>query len=371
MQQNEKIKAIIIGLAHMHVNEIALYIHEQPDIDLIGCSDIQPAIPEITTARYTRAWNLKNVSETYNVKVYDCYKTMLHTLKPNVAFILTENFRKPEVVEECAKRGVNVIIEKPFAVSLKEAYKIKESVNKYSIEAIVNWPTTWREYIYRMKNALDKKIVGNLIKLSYINGHTGPLGKGARHRGVASAADTMTDNERASSWWYQQDKGGGVFLDICCYGCMYSRLLIGEKALTVYAYGANLNTPYGNAEDNTVAIIKYPKVFSVVEATWTTPNVVIPSGPILYCTDGVIYCSKENDMPDVKAININGEQVEIPSIEYPANMKNVAWEYAHHIKTGEPVYETLTLERNMEVIALLDTAIESAKLGKELPVPQV
>jgi len=30
------IKAVIIGFAHMHVNEIALYIHEQPDIELIG-----------------------------------------------------------------------------------------------------------------------------------------------------------------------------------------------------------------------------------------------------------------------------------------------------------------------------------------------
>jgi len=355
----------------MHVNEIALYIHEQPDIDLLGCSDVQPETPEITTARYTRAWNLKNVSETYNVKVFDCYKTMLDTLKPNVAFILTENFRKPEVVEECAKRGVNVVVEKPIAISFKEAQKIKENIKRHNIEAIVNWPTTWREYIYRMKNALDKKIVGDLIKIYYINGHTGPLGKGAKHRGVTSAADSMTDNERASSWWYQADKGGGVFLDIFCYGCMYSRLLTGEKALSVYAYGSNLNTPYCDAADNAAAIIKYPKAFSVVEATWTTPNIVIPTGPILYCTDGVIYCTKENNIPGVEAVDMNGGQVEIPGIEYPANMKNVAWEYAHHVKTGAPVYETLTLERNMEVIALLDTAIESAKKGKEIPVPEV
>ena len=28
------IKAVIIGFAHMHVNEVALYISEQPDMEL-------------------------------------------------------------------------------------------------------------------------------------------------------------------------------------------------------------------------------------------------------------------------------------------------------------------------------------------------
>ena len=31
------IKAVIIGFAHMHVNEVALYISEQPDLELVGC----------------------------------------------------------------------------------------------------------------------------------------------------------------------------------------------------------------------------------------------------------------------------------------------------------------------------------------------
>lgn len=365
------IKAVIIGFAHMHVNEIALYIHEQPDISLVGCADVPAAVQEKTNARYTRSWNIKNVSENYGVRVYDDYSVMLDKIKPDIAFILTENYRKPEVVLECAKRGVNVSIEKPVAVSLEEAKKIKLIADTYGIEAIVNWPTAWREYIYRMKNALDKKIVGNILKVYYINGHTGPLGKGAKHRGVTSKADSMTDEERASTWWYQADKGGGAFLDICCYGCMYSNLVNKEKPLSIYAYGANLNTPYSDAQDNIAAIIRYPSAMSVIEGTWTTPNAVIPSGPILYCTEGVIYCTKENGLPNVKAMDIYGEPVAIPEVEFPGHMKNIAWQYAHHVKTGEPVYEILTLERNMEIMALLDAAVRSAKAGREQEVPCV
>lgn len=365
------IKAVIIGFAHMHVNEIAEYVYGQPNFNLMGCADVPAAVPEKTTARYTRTWNLKNVCSKFNVKQFDDFKGMLDELKPDIAFILSENFRKPMVVEECARRGVNVCVEKPVAVSLEEALKIKASAEKYGIEVVVNWPTTWREYIFRMKNALDRRIVGDLIKVGYINGHTGPLGKGARHRGVTQKAEAMTDAERASTWWYNKEYGGGAFLDIGCYGCMYSRLVNKEKALSVYAYGTNLNMPYCNAEDNIAAIIKYPNSMSVIEGTWTTPNAIIPSGPILYCTDGVIYCTKENGIPDVKAMDISGDPVEIPAVEYPRHMKNIAWEYSHHRLTGEPMYETLTLQRNLEVMAILDTAIKSGKSGKEEMVPCV
>ena len=105
------IRADIIGFAHMHVNEIAQYISEQGDFSLVGFADIPPESPEKTEARYTRAWNLKNNSEKYHITPYENYLTMLDELKPDIAFILCENARKPAVVEECAKRGINVSIE--------------------------------------------------------------------------------------------------------------------------------------------------------------------------------------------------------------------------------------------------------------------
>ena len=77
-------------------------------------------------------------------------------------------------------------IEKPIAVSYDEAKKIEKSVEKYGIEAVVNWPVAYRPYLYKLKNVLDSGVIGKPIKLRYINGHTGPLGKGAKHRGVSS-----------------------------------------------------------------------------------------------------------------------------------------------------------------------------------------
>ena len=360
------IKSVIIGTSHMHVNEIALYISECKDMELIGVSDVPSALEEIPPLRYTPKWNLKNVTDNYCSVYYEDYKKMLDELKPDVAFILTENCQKPEVVNECAIRKVNVCIEKPIAVSLDEAKKIKKSVDENGIEAYVNWPVAWRPYLYKMKAALDNKVVGEPVKLRYINGHTGPLGKGAKHRGVTENAEEMTDEQRSKTWWHKERHGGGVYLDICCYGCYFSRWLMGKDAKGVISVGANLNTPFGDTHDNFGAIVRYDDKLSVLEGTWTTPRTVIPSGPMIICTEGVIECTGgAENAPDVRAFDIYGNPVEIPDVNVDEDMKNMPCHYARHIIEGKDIMEMLTLDVNIDVMAFLDGAIKSSKSLKE------
>lgn len=255
------IRAVIIGFSHMHVNEVALYLSEQPDFELVGAAGVKSNLPEIPPLRYTPKWNLENVKTNYCSNIYDDYRAMLDELKPDIAFILSENCEKPEIVTECAKRGVNVSIEKPIAVNLEEAKRIKAAVDKYGIEAVVNWPVVWREYVHRMKNAIDGGIIGKPIKLRYINGHTGPLGKGAKHRGVSENAEEMTDEQRGKTWWHSLSHGGGVYLDISCYGCLFSKWLLGDGEKAAISYGANPNPHFRNdgaptAQSNGIASVQ-------------------------------------------------------------------------------------------------------------------
>ena len=357
------IKAVIIGCAHMHVNEIALYITEAEGINLAAAADLVPDTPEIVKARYTRDWNKENIKNNYCDNIYDDYIKMLDTEKPDWAFILTENKNKPAVVEECAKRGINVSIEKPIAVSYEEALKIEESVNKYGIEAIVNWPVIWRPYMYEMINAYRLGLVGDLKKLYYINGHTGPLGAGAKHRGVSDTAEEMTDEARSKTWWYQKNQGGGAILDILCYGAMYSALLQEGDAKSVYAYSDNLNTPYSDAEDNVSAVIKYDNTYTVAAGTWTIPQLVLPGGPVLMCEKGAIYTKKEDGVCTVLAVDMYGNPLEIPKCEFPKYMKNIAEHLTYVKKTGSPLTKEVTLSQNMKVMAILDAAKKSTESG--------
>ena len=363
------IKAVIIGFSHMHVNEVALYISEQPDFELAAVADVQSATPQIAPLRYTPGWNLENVRENYCKNVYEDYKVMLDEVKPDIAFILTENVQKLAVVEECAKRGINVCIEKPIAMNLEEALQMQQCIKKYGIDAVVNWPVVWRKYIHKLKAALDLKLVGEPIKLRYINGHTGPLGKGARHRGVQDDAEEMTDEQRSKTWWHQEAFGGGVFLDICCYGCLFTKWLMGDGEKSVISYGANLNTGFGDTADNFAAIVKYEGKMAVLEGTWTTPRAVIPSGPMVICTEGVIMCTGGAEAtPDVKAYDMFGKEVQVPEIEFGNKLQNMPWHYAAHIEEGMPMHEMLDFDKNVEIMAVLDAAIKSSHSGQEVNI---
>lgn len=360
------IKSVIIGFSHMHVNEVALYISEQPSFELAAVADVPSVAEKIDALRYTPDWNMENVKTNFCANVYEDYKQMLDEVKPDIAFILTENGQKVEVVKECAKRGINVCVEKPIAMTLKEAKEMQTAIKEAGIEAVVNWPVAWRPYLHKMKKALDANIVGEPIKLRYINGHTGPLGKGAQHRGVSAKAEEMTDEQRSKTWWHQEKLGGGVFLDICCYGCFFTKWLMGDGEQSVLSYGANLNTPFGDTADNFAAIVKYENKMSVLEGTWTTPRAVIPSGPMVLCKEGVIMCTGgAENAPDVKAYDIFGNEVEMPECEVSDDYKNMPWHYAAHVNEGKPIHDMLTFDTNVEIMAILDAAMKSSQRGKE------
>lgn len=361
-------RAVIIGFAHMHVNEIAQYIDECADFKLVGAADVAPETPEKTDSRYTRGWNMKNISEKYGIVPYGDFRAMLNDLRPDIAFILCENSKKPEVVEKCAKMGVNVSIEKPMAVNLEEALKIKRAVEKYGIEAVVNWPVVWRPYLHKQIAALNSGIVGRLIKVFYINGHTGPLGKGAKHRGVTERAQDMTDEERASTWWYKGEAGGGAFLDIGCYGCLFNEWARddNDRPVSVTAFDGNYNHPYMNAPDNMVCIIEYKNSYGVVEGTWTTPQKSLPTGPVYLCTDGVLYSDRSGE---AEAMNIYGDKIELPEYDIHPAIKNLPCHYAYCKKTNTPLLREITLDFNIRLMRLIDSAVKSGRLGKRENVP--
>lgn len=358
------ITTVIIGFAHMHVNEVALYIEGQPETTLIGIADLPAKTPENTEKRYTRAWNLKNVATLSKAPVYDDYKKMLDELHPDYAYILCENYRKPEVALECAKRHVNIVVEKPMAADLRGAEEIAALPEKYGVEVAVNWPVAWRPYLHELKAAEDKRLCGEPVKLRYINGHTGPLGKGAKHRGVSATAEEMTDEERSRIWWYKSDCGGGAFLDILCYGCYFTRWLLGMPE-GVSAFGLNLATPYADCEDNTAAIFRFKDKMSTAEGSWTIPRVIVPAGPQLLCSEGAIVCAGGADSGQhIEAYDFAGAKLELPTVEVPDSMKNMPWHIAAHRK-GEPLFETLTLDFNLDVMRMLDAAIRSNKTRRE------
>jgi predicted dehydrogenase len=174
----------------------------------------------------------------------------------------------------------------------------------------------------------------------------------------------MTGPERGATWWHQAAAGGGAMLDFCCYGAMVARWYIGEPAVAAVGMRANLDSPWGDADDNGAILVRFPQALALLEGSWTTWDHGVPGGPILYGTTGTLVVESRDGKEVVRLERGGGQTTLYEGEPLPAGRRNLAEEFIHHRETGEPLHPTLEMEFNLEAMAILDAGVRSAASGK-------
>ena len=362
---SKKYRVGIIGFAHMHINNVAALYAEHPQVELVACADTVPDRPELREAPYTRTWNLKNALTDIGVpKSYEDYHEMLEKEQFDIIICCSENAKHPEVVEACAVAGANVCVEKPMAMSLSHALRMVRACQTAGTTMLINWPLTWSPSARKAKDLIDEGVIGRVLEVKWRAGHTGPLGSGAAHAGVSETATPMTDAERGATWWHQTTTGGGAMLDFCCYGAMVSRWYIGEPAIAAVGMKANLDSHWGDADDNGTIIVRFPRAMALLEGSWTTWHHGVPTGPIIYGTTGTLVVESRDGKPIVRLEQGHGQTTIYETEPLPEGRQQVSGEFIHHLETGEPLHPTLEMMFNLEVMAILDAGVRSAENGK-------
>lgn len=361
----------VIGFAHMHVNHLLERFAAHPQTVLAACADTPPLQPELRSAQYTRAWNLRHAVEDLGVqKGYDDYRELLERETLDIVICCSENAQHAAVVSACAAAGVHALVEKPMASSLRDGLKMARAARAAGIELVVNWPTTWQPASRKAKRLIDGGAIGRVLMVKFRGGHLGPLGMGVSHPGADESARErprkLSGVERGATWWHQSAAGGGVMLDYCCYGSMLARWLVGEQATAAMGMRANLNSDWGDAEDNAAMIVRFPQAMAICEGSWTTLDHGVSPGPIVYGEDGTLVVDKETDARASRVrIERGGERSECYDCEpLPANRADIAQEFVHRLESRDPLHPTLELDFNLEVMAILDAGLRSAGSGR-------
>jgi predicted dehydrogenase len=231
---------------------------------------------------------------------------------------------------------------------------------------MVNWPTTWSPAIREMKKLIDAGIIGRVWEVKWRNGASmGPLSYNKQE-------DDFTDAEKGVEWWHQSAPGGGALLDYCCYGACLARWFLGKQAVAAVGLSANLNSHFGDADDNAVITVRFPDALAILEGTWTMWNVGVPTGPIVYGTRGALVASvdRANGRPR-SVVEVHTERSHrltepdrvIEGGPLPSGRATLAEEFIHHLQTGNPLHPTLDMMQNLEVMAILDAGIRSVASG--------
>jgi len=125
---------------------------------------------------------LKQVADSYNVKVYKSLNEMISKEKIDVAVICTPVIHHVAQALLCLEQGLNVVLEKPVSLSLSELKELLKATKRYKKLVVVGFQLRYSELVDIVKEAVDTRT------LSLLAGHwywTIPLISWIRKRELA------------------------------------------------------------------------------------------------------------------------------------------------------------------------------------------
>ena len=234
-------KYALIGCGRISPNHLEAAINN--NLEIVGLCDI---IPE----NIDKLLNKLNI-DVNKYKKYTNYKEMLEKEKPELVAIATESGKHAAIALECLDAGVNLIIEKPIALSLEDADKIIEKANKKGLVVCANHQNRFNKSIQKIRQALEEKKFGKML---YGTAHI------RWNRGI----DYYTQAPWRGTW--AQD--GGALMNQCIHNIDLLRWMMGDEIDEVCAYTDNLNHDYIQAEDLGMAIVKFKNgSYGIIEGT--------------------------------------------------------------------------------------------------------
>jgi predicted dehydrogenase len=336
-QQAKPLRIGIAGLTHAHVNGLLSRAHDS-DIQIVGIAETNREVAE----RYLKKYDLPLTL------LYSSLEEMLDKCKPEAVCAFNSIYEHLEVVKACAPRKINVMVEKPLAVSFDHAKQMQSLATKYGILLLTNYETTWYGSNRKAFDMLDS--IGDLRKIVVHDGHQGP-----REIGVPQEFfEWLTDPVK---------NGGGAITDFGCYGAnLVTWLMKGEKPLSVFGTTRQIKPEiYPKVDDEATIILTYPKTQGIIQASWNWP--FGRKDIEIYGEHGYMFA----DRAGLKKRTSETRKEEYETVPSPLPPYNDPFAYFAAAVRGKITVKPTdlsSLQNNMIVVEILDAAKKSAREGK-------
>src|SRR4030095_7659718 len=108
--------------------------------------------------------------------------------------------------------GVHIMVEKPFAASLKEADAMVKAMPRNKT-LMINWPLQWVGSHCKDHEPVKAGHIGEVLNVWHFGGNRGPLWHGADKDEKTPA---QVAKEKPHSWFYKRAHGGGSVVEFLC-----------------------------------------------------------------------------------------------------------------------------------------------------------
>jgi predicted dehydrogenase len=295
-------------------------------------------------------------------EVHADYAALLERADLDAVFVFADNRASAELGVRALQRGLPVMIEKPMAADLAGADALLAAARAARLPLMVNWPTVWRAALRHGMALARSGAVGEPVQLNQRGGHAGPREYGC--------------SRQFCEWLYDPARnGGGALVDYCGYGAILCRLLLG-RPLAVTAVAAHLRKEGLPAEDGAIVILRYPRAFGLLEASWNQIGGEPAFAMVVYGDAGTLIvhqprATREGQTVDAGRVQVvtagSSEMIEPPPLA--ADERDGATHFLSRLRDGRPVLELCSPEVGRDAQEVLDAALRSSATGCQVMLP--
>ena len=224
-------KYALIGCGRIATNHMKAAVLNK--LEIVAVCDVLPEAMEALLAKH-------DLQDDASIKRYTDYKEMIQAEKPELVSIATESGIHAEIALYCIDNGVNVIIEKPMAMNMKDADEIIRRSEEKGVKVSACHQNRFNIAIQELRKALES---GRFGKLS----HGSINVRWNRDHGYYDQA----------SWRGTWAQDGGALMNQCIHGIDLLRWMMGDEVEEVYGQTRQQFHDYLEAEDIGMAVIKF------------------------------------------------------------------------------------------------------------------
>lgn len=237
-------KYALIGCGRISTNHIKAAVNNSSKLELSAVCDI---VPE----RMQQLLEKHGLENDDSIKRYTDYKVMIEEIAPELVSIATESGSHAEIALYCIDKGINVIIEKPMAMSMADADEIIRRSQLKHVKVCACHQNRFNVAVQKTRKALE-------------SGRFGRLSHGSVHVRW-NRNQSYYDQAKWRGTWAED---GGCLMNQCIHGIDLLRWMFGNEVDEVYGTTRQQFHNYLEAEDVGMAIVKFKNgAIATIEGT--------------------------------------------------------------------------------------------------------
>ena len=212
------------------------------------------ALCDLVKENREKALELIPDEKKIGVTLYESHLEMLETEKPDIVAIALGSGLKRRLSVDCMKAGANVIVEKPIALSLKDADEMIRTAEECGVKLIVNHQLRFGETVRALREEVQSGNFGKLL-----------------HGTVQVRRNRNKAYFDAGKWRGTWANDGGTLMNQCIHYTDLLQWVMDSDVEEVFAYTDRLTHPYIEAEDMGLAVLKFKNgAYATIEGSVNT-----------------------------------------------------------------------------------------------------